>query len=474
MSQPLHRASALMTLCLSLFSATSLVAMTGTAPLRVTMRDGSPVPTDLKVPLSELNVPIPSFARQTNLPCNVCHTSFPQLTAFGRAFKLNGYTMVGMKQVKTQEQGSGSLALDEIPPVSVMTEASVTRVARTVPGTQNNTAAFPQQFSLFVGEAITPHIGTFIQFTYEADDGSFGWDNAEIRFANHAQLASKPLTYGVTLNNNPTVQDVWNSTPAWGYPFAGSDAAPAPTAAPLISDALAQQVMGLGAYAYWNNTLYVELSGYRSAPQGAPSPANALSEGTINGLTPYWRVALTRAFGQQSLEVGTFGLSSHIFPAGISGPTDNYTDIGLDAQYQRPMSSSVFTARASWIHEKQTLDASFAAGDAANPTNTLNTYNINGTVLLKQSLSFTAGLFGTSGTADSGLYPAQPIDGSLSGSPDSNGFIGQVSFNPWQNTRLALQYVLYGKFNGASSNYDGTGRNAANNDALYLLAWLVF
>ena len=45
MSQPLHRASALMTLCLSLFSATSLVAMTGTAPLRVTMRDGSPVPT---------------------------------------------------------------------------------------------------------------------------------------------------------------------------------------------------------------------------------------------------------------------------------------------------------------------------------------------------------------------------------------------------------------------------------------------
>src|SRR2546429_7574218 len=37
---------------------------------------------------------IPSFARQTDMPCSQCHTlSFgPALTAYGRAFKLNGYT----------------------------------------------------------------------------------------------------------------------------------------------------------------------------------------------------------------------------------------------------------------------------------------------------------------------------------------------------------------------------------------------
>lgn len=474
MSQPLHRASLLTAICLGLFSVTPLAAMTGTAPLTATMRDGSPLRTDLKVPLSELNLPIPSFARQTNLPCNVCHTSFPQLTAFGRAFKLNGYTMVGMEQVKTQGQGSGSLALDVIPPVSAMAQATMTHVSHTVPNTQNNTAAFPQEFSLFVGEAITPHIGTFIQFTYAAADGSFGWDNAEIRYATHMQLDSKPLTFGLTLNNNPTMQDVWNSTPAWSYPFAGSEAAPGPNAAPLISDALAQQVAGLGAYAFWNNTLYLELTGYRSAPQGAPSPANTLSEGTLKGLSPYWRLAVTRAFGQQSLEVGTFGLASRIYPSGISGPTDHYTDIGLDAQYQRPMASSVLTARASYIHEKQTLDASYPAGDAANLSNSLNTFNVNGTLLLERGFGFTAGLFSTSGTADTGLYPADPIDGSVTGSPDSNGFIGQVDFDPWQNTRLSLQYVLYNKFNGGSSNYDGTGRSAANNDTLLLMAWLVF
>jgi len=40
------------------------------------------------------------------------------------------------------------------------------------------------------------------------------------------------------------------------------------------------------------------------------------------------------------------------------------------------------------------------------------------------------------------------------------------------NTKLALQYTMYGKFNGARSNYDGYGRDAADNNTLYLLAWL--
>src|SRR5579863_10211074 len=38
---------------------------------------------------------VPSFARQTGQPCAACHTAFPELTAFGRRFKLNGYTLEG-------------------------------------------------------------------------------------------------------------------------------------------------------------------------------------------------------------------------------------------------------------------------------------------------------------------------------------------------------------------------------------------
>src|SRR5437660_4472050 len=36
---------------------------------------------------------IPLYARQTNLKCASCHTIFPELTPFGRKFKLGGYTL---------------------------------------------------------------------------------------------------------------------------------------------------------------------------------------------------------------------------------------------------------------------------------------------------------------------------------------------------------------------------------------------
>ena len=44
-------------------------------------------------PLSALATP--SFARQTGKPCSTCHTVIPQLTPFGREFKLSGYALSG-------------------------------------------------------------------------------------------------------------------------------------------------------------------------------------------------------------------------------------------------------------------------------------------------------------------------------------------------------------------------------------------
>jgi len=36
---------------------------------------------------------VPSFARQTGLACEACHTIPPELTPFGRRFRLNAYTL---------------------------------------------------------------------------------------------------------------------------------------------------------------------------------------------------------------------------------------------------------------------------------------------------------------------------------------------------------------------------------------------
>src|ERR1700742_5070849 len=40
---------------------------------------------------------LPSFAAQTGQPCSTCHIGAfgPQLTPFGRAFKIGGYTQTG-------------------------------------------------------------------------------------------------------------------------------------------------------------------------------------------------------------------------------------------------------------------------------------------------------------------------------------------------------------------------------------------
>ena len=189
---------------------------------------------------------IPSFTRQTGLACNVCHTTFPQLTPFGRRFKLNGYTLTGLQVVEAGDTARRSLKINLIPPVSAMVMTSFTATKTGQPGTQNGNVELPDQLSLFLGEEITPRIGTFLQFTYSAPDASFGIDNFDVRFANHGTLAAKEVIYGLSLNNNPTVQDLWNSTPAWGFPWASSGVAPTPAAATLIDGGLAQQSAGLG------------------------------------------------------------------------------------------------------------------------------------------------------------------------------------------------------------------------------------
>jgi hypothetical protein len=39
---------------------------------------------------------VPSFARQTGMACEACHTVWPELTHFGRVFKANGFALVDL------------------------------------------------------------------------------------------------------------------------------------------------------------------------------------------------------------------------------------------------------------------------------------------------------------------------------------------------------------------------------------------
>jgi hypothetical protein len=63
---------------------------------------------------------------------------------------------------------------------------------------------------------------------------------------------------------------------------------------------------------------------------------------------------------------------------------------------------------------------------------------------------------------------------SANGAPDTKGWIAELNYLPWLNTKLSLQYTRYTEFNGGTANYDGFGRNASDNNAVYALAWLSF
>lgn len=413
----------------------------------------------------------PAFARQTGLACSACHTHYPELTATGRAFKLNGYVFRRADSLQGRNpEGEQNLLLNLVPPISLMVQTSYTTTTKAQPGTQNGIVFFPDQLSIFTGGEVTPHVGGFLQVTFDPQSGSLGIDNADFRYANNTTVFSKHTVYGISLNNNPTVQDLWNSTPAWGFPYGSSAAAPTPAAAAMVDGVLGQQVAGLTAYTMWNNRVYAEFGGYRSAPVGVPRPLDGSATGVIRGLAPYWRVALPNTWGQHSLMIGAYGMSAKVYPTGVSGPTNRFSDVAADLAWMWMTGSNSVTLDGTLIHERQHWDA----GGTANPLNTLTTVRFDAMYHIRQVVAFTLAPFSTTGTADTLLYPAGAVGGSRTGSPNSSGLIAEADVMPWQNFRLQFQYVAYSKFNGASTNYDGSGRRATDNNTLYILAWLLY
>jgi hypothetical protein len=53
----------------------------------------------------------------------------------------------------------------------------------------------------------------------------------------------------------------------------------------------------------------------------------------------------------------------------------------------------------------------------------------------------------------------------------TQGWTPEIFWIPVQNIRLGLQYIHFTKYLGARSNYDGHGRNATDNDTLFLYLW---
>ncbi|WP_266170117.1 cytochrome C [Dyella subtropica] len=421
---------------------------------------------------------VPSFARQTKQPCATCHIGGfgPQLTLFGRQFKLLGYTMKVGDDTKI--------------PLSLMLVESFThtRKAQADPpakGFSRNNNTELQQASVFLAGRISEHLGVLAQATYSDSSGRLGWDNMELRYARTFKSAGHSGLWGLSLNNNPGLSDVYNTTPAWQFPYMSPDLAPAAPAQPILFGGLAGRVVGASAYAQIDSAWYVEAGGYRSLSPAFLRHVNADFTGRLAGITPYARMAYSRNIAGGNVELGGILLSARKGLAGtnatgnavpLAGPTDRYRDIGLDASYQHVDSSThVFTVKALYVDEHQRLDATYAAGGAEHRHNTLRSLNINGSYWYRNTWGVTLGAFSNKGSADALLYPG-------TGRPDTNGGVIELNWNPfgkadsWSapfaNLRLGAQYTFYTRFGGAVHNIDGAGRRASDNNTMFVYAWL--
>lgn len=419
---------------------------------------------------------VPAFAAQTGLPCQACHVGGfgPQLTPFGRNFKLHGYT-----------QRATSFSV----PISAMAMASYIRTdkAQSAPPaadfrTNDNVAV--DQFSLFLAGGLGAHLGAFVQATYDGVARAFSWDNLDLRATTDVRIKGADVVLGASLNNSPSVQDAWNTLPAWGYPYTTSALAPSPGAAPLLSGALAQTSLGLTGYAWINGMFFVEAGAYGSPGATALTRlgADPTAPGDIAGLAPYGRIAWQRAFGGATVEVGGFGLRADIHPGldRSTGVVDRYTDLGLDASYFRTLQSGdVVTVNARYLHEDQRLSATCAlAGASGCARNTLTDIRADAAYYWRNKVGVTVAAFDTFGSANPILYAAD-----RTARPDSSGVMLQLDGTPFGgepqparrvNVRLGVQYTLYTQFNGARRNFDGAGANASDNNTLRVFTWFAF
>jgi hypothetical protein len=156
------------------------------------------------------------------------------------------------------------------------------------------------------------HFGGFSQFTYDGVGRSFAWDQLDLRATAHKTIAGSNVLFGLSLNNSPGVQDIWNTMPAWGFPYTSSKLTPAPAAGTVISGALAQRVLGVSAYAWWDSHIYTEAGIYWTPGRNFLRAAGVdIADGgaVVKGGAPYLRLAYQKDYGNQNLEIGAFGCS---------------------------------------------------------------------------------------------------------------------------------------------------------------------
>lgn len=405
---------------------------------------------------------VPSFARQTGSDCAACHVGGygPQLTPYGIKFKLGGYL---------DNNGKSSVPLSGM----VVLESNRQKVWNADANqAESKSRTGMSEASLFVAGKLAEHLGSFVQVTRSAGDGSgysTSLDQADVRVTTTADVGGKDAVLGVSFNNNPTVQDAFNTLSVWSFPYTGSDRiANYPGAGLAGGDYTEGRVLGVNAYAFIDNQFYGELGTYNTL---SPSMQSRLGVGRFDGdnLTPsvsnapYWRLAYMKDLKTRAFNVGVFGFSGTAKDRAAEPESTKFKDIGIDGGYQfLGNREHIVTVNGSLTRStlKQVdADTTVRSLKLATSYHWLNTYGA------------TVGYFKARSTET-------PADGSDSVRGGNSGLLYQVDYTPfgkedsayapWANLRVGLQYV---RFNTSSDIDKANGQKVSDLNSLRLFAW---
>ncbi len=441
---------------------------------------------------------LPSFSGQTGAPCSACHVGGfgPQLTPFGIYFKATGYTL------------SGGTGVWSHVPFNYQTGAiSYTNIAKNRPSAPTGWTGTNNYWS--------PGCGSFVIAGGTSSAGPFGIGGIGKVFINNTAMfvtggkvvslgpsdfkVTKPMTVGshslilgFDVNNQATISDPYDNNlySFWGqgFPLEGPTNAFSPSGSPHLSSVV-KTVTGEMLSALWDNSIYAEVGIYQSMSPGLAGDLGGTPGQMIAGNAPYVRLAWQHQWGSNFLEVGGLYMDSPFNKIpGVANPAaqNEYVDWGLDAMYQRQLGVDLLVITANYLTETQNLGASFPTL-ASNSTDTIQQFRITGTYAWSGDTEASLAYFQTWGSTDALLYPStRPITGSAANSPNSQVLILQVDWAPWGNAkqddktfpwlnaRIGVQYRYYLQFNGGTTNYDGFGRNASDNNTLLVFSFWSF
>ncbi len=245
---------------------------------------------------------VPPFARQTGLPCFGCHYQFiPQLNAFGRSFKLGGFTQTAQDTIKDE-----GLDLNTNLNLGVMVGSQVVS-GSTSGATGNNTGNWTVggDASLFAGGRVGPDMGALVEISDAAASGGSSTIFSNTKFVyshDFGGVQGGVILYRTGGGGPAYSMDLWNTgsnpnTAGWfsGGPVLFQAASNGPGNGPAE---------GLSLFA--GNSLFFVNAGLFAPVDGTTSYNVGLN------FADYYRVAITPQVGGMDLMVGVQGTAGRL------------------------------------------------------------------------------------------------------------------------------------------------------------------